>query len=515
MVERVAPSQIPAPPPGFVMDPMPGQPQVPPPPPGYVLDPMPQAEQPVAQAAEEGPSMLGGLARAAAAGIGEGAAGLVGLPAAAQGGMDAAGEWMARQILGEEAAGQVAQAHEDYALPLPSAAGLVEEAKLNTGINASHGRFYDPRNAAERYTQTATSFLPGAPMMGGVLPAVGAGLMMEGGGDAAAGIGGEKWRPVGQIAGAVLSPGRGAFRRPGLQVKDPAALKQGASAAIDAVKPIALSTGQTALLRRGIQQTLRSADYDPRVHKQVKQVMSILDDFKMTSGKNMTMGDVVKVKKLFGNMKGMPNEFGQQQMAYAAVDKIDDAIAGLKGGKELQKANKAYFNARKAEDLQETLAAVTENTGRMSGTDTAVRDVFRRMQRKIRGKSKASKRYAGTFSPAEKRIIALGATPKKYSWQWIGDQIRQNVTPSRTLTAGGLGAAGVASYTTGDPSYALWTALAVGLGRGGAKIASTAADRRLRQFATSTGMATQPPRSLMNRAQPAIRGGIAASRQEQ
>lgn len=181
----------------------------------------------------------------------EGAAGLFGMPIDLANTLTSGSDYLAEKITGEK----------------PKTKDLPGGSQdIKAGISKVIPE-YEPQNTAERYMKTTAGFLPmvaAAPEAWALrtLPAaalrygIAPGLASEGGGDAAAKVAGEEWRPAGQVAGALLGP---SIARPMLTPNP--ALRSGQEELVNALKKENV-TGVTAGQAAGDADTIsREAKY--------------------------------------------------------------------------------------------------------------------------------------------------------------------------------------------------------------------------------------------------------------
>jgi hypothetical protein len=387
--------------------------------------------------------------------------------------------------------------------------------------DAPQGSLYEPQNTVERYSKSIGGMLPYAPVMGaasvpgGLAKASATGLLSEAGGDAAALVGGEKWRPAGNVLGAAASGGRAATKKAPIKFKDPKTFADINTRIYNQLKATPVSPGGASALKGAVRHALTSGGvkYNPKLHKDFSNALSVLDDYVggYAKGKKMTLDDVSTIRSMFSSLKGgggtASAQFGQGPLAYHVVNKLDDVVANLKGSKSVKAAVDNYFRKSKTETLEQLANEIQAKKGRFTGTglEGAVKDTFRKVVTKLDGKSKAAKRYAGQFTPEEKKAARLLATPKAWSAQNIASVTRQFIG-NRQAAGLGVGGAAVYSVHQDDPTAFLWASILAGVGQGARLAAGGAANKRFKDFAKQTGLATQAPRRAIDLAQPAIRG---------
>lgn len=177
-------ANIPPPPAGFTIVPQ-GASNIPPPPAGFTLNQPPQQiDQPLS---------VGGLLSAGGSGVAQGAMDLVGLPGTIA---DYVNNKLSDALGWEHLPAQVLSGH-----------NIRETASEATGGATE----YKPQNKAEKYVQTAGSFVPGAVALGGsgsVLENVGRYAVIPGVASEAAGQAteGTQLEPYARLAAAILSP---------------------------------------------------------------------------------------------------------------------------------------------------------------------------------------------------------------------------------------------------------------------------------------------------------------------
>lgn len=173
-------TNIPPPPPGFVLKKKAGD--TPAPPPGFVPKGPPDVVQmSVDKTAADGEmGVTEDVLRSGATGLGEGVTGTVGFLGDIERGMDYAGDWVARQIWGDEEAARRAAALEQAGHGRQQILPTTADIESATGFDEIK---HKPQTVAGEYARTAGQFIPAAAVLGpggavknavkfGVVPAV-------------------------------------------------------------------------------------------------------------------------------------------------------------------------------------------------------------------------------------------------------------------------------------------------------------------------------------------------------
>jgi hypothetical protein len=458
----------------------------------------------------------------------------------AEGGVGAA-EFLGRGIKSIPAVGGILKGGEMLARGLgydiPSGADVIEFVKPYVGdTTAQQGSLYDPKTHVGRYAKSGAEGAVYAPIMGAasvpgaIAAGVGMGLASEAGGDIAGSVFGEEYRPYGELTGAVLSGVRRGVKKPPVKgvVEAPAHAAR-ARVQYKLMEMTPLPHANANIIRNNARLTARIEGYTPKLHKGMRDFFSYLDEFApttkaepmgavtgiapSTSQKAMTFGDLDKIRRALGPAKKLGGD--DARIASMIEDKIDDLVAGMKGGKMFKDARKTYFLRKKAEFLDDLQEQVFANSGtyRLAGVENAVRTKFRQLYNQLHKKTAAARQLKGTFNKDEQALIKKMSNPKisvRNIARIIASRVNNPITQGTGLMGGLL-----LTWYTGDWKYAQRAAGLSVIGAAASGLANRSAQRHLNDFVKLSKGGVRPPRGVIRAGQPAVRGAIEASKQFQ
>lgn len=500
---------------------------------------------PPAAAPQQPGAPLSGLAAAPAAGIAEQVVGATGLA----GDIDTMGRSAAGWMLGKaheyidphlpegwnNTFGSAQQNLQSSQSPYPNSTSQIDRLRgLGIGEqSAPSGSFYEPKNDIERYGKAAGSMLPYMINPGGGIAqaprAVGGAIVTGMGSEAAGDVAGAidpSYREPAKIGTSIMLGGPRALKHPTAPIPTDETFTK-AKAFYTALEGTPAAKGSVTDLGQKLREVAAAAKYDPMDHPHIRRMFRKLDSYmpkegkelggfmnlrerKVTSQADATLGDIDRIRQKLNDAKKAGGQ--EAKIAYEIENKIDDVVAAMPGGEAMEAARTNYFKAKKMEFLENLKDSIKDNEGRyrVAGSELAIRDEFRRLNRKLRGTTAASRRLAGTFSKDERKLIAKLSSPG-WSWQGLNSWIGRQLANPLARTAMGVGS-GVSYYETGNPTLAIISGIAATAGGGAKMLANRNAQSNMNRFVQSvTGAPAR--RDPVDLYAPLTRG-IGAARQE-
>jgi hypothetical protein len=288
------------------------------------------------------------MLKSAGAGVGEGAVGVGSLGGQALLGMLPGG-----------AAVKALDRHFDF---IPSQEDIIETAKSYVGDpNAQEGSLYDPATSLGRYTKAGSEGAMYAPLMGAtsipgaVAAGVGMGLGSEAGGDVAALVGGEKWRPTGQLVGAVATgAARGRLRGVGGGKTSTQYAKEATAAGRKLPGEMVTPEAHRSLgsyIHRQINKSFQGDKASGWKPEDAPEITAWLDKF--AARKHLDLQGLENLRVSLNPIKGI--SAGGQSKAAMAIDRaIDQFYKVYKGGtfaRDVRNSTKLKYKSKFVEDL--------------------------------------------------------------------------------------------------------------------------------------------------------------------